>query len=236
MTGRKEGVYSLRRAQSAHRDASTNPYSPSDSNPSGGRGRSPRGGLHFGRASRHRLVAAPIEHGGRRPAALRQGDSAIAVDFARALRGLPSYKARDGLRCLRQFRDGSNRGGLGREIMRRAVADLNPAADLSRSASCRFFAHSFCNARAQKCLESCPTVETVKETQKKLGASRGDNQVVTGLANCERAVCRVAGLGGLPSRISRSIGPQRRRWTTSFSTSPAGSARAISPGTRASRT
>jgi hypothetical protein len=32
MTGRKEGVYSLRRAQSAHRDASTNPYSPSDSN------------------------------------------------------------------------------------------------------------------------------------------------------------------------------------------------------------
>jgi hypothetical protein len=51
MTGPKVGVYSLRRAQSAHRNASTNPYSPSDSNPSGSRGRSPRGGLHFGRAS-----------------------------------------------------------------------------------------------------------------------------------------------------------------------------------------
>ena len=50
MTGPKQGVYSLRRARSAHRNASTNPYSPSDSNPSGRRGRSPRlGGLHFGR-------------------------------------------------------------------------------------------------------------------------------------------------------------------------------------------
>jgi hypothetical protein len=112
MTGPKEGVYSLRRAQSAHRNASTNPYSPSDSNPSGRRGRSPRGGLHFGRAFRHRLVSAPIEHGGRRPAALRQGDSAIAVDFARALRGLPSYKARDGLRCLRQPRTAQIAEGL----------------------------------------------------------------------------------------------------------------------------
>ena len=52
----KISVYSLRRARSAHRNASTNPYSPSDSNPSGGRGRSSRlGGLHFGRAFRHRL-------------------------------------------------------------------------------------------------------------------------------------------------------------------------------------
>ena len=31
VTGPKRGVYSLRRAQSAHRNASTNPYSPSDS-------------------------------------------------------------------------------------------------------------------------------------------------------------------------------------------------------------
>jgi hypothetical protein len=69
-----------------------------------------------------------------------------------------------------------------------------------------------------------------------MGASRGDNRVVIGLANREHAVCRVAGLGGLPSGISRSIGPQRTRWTTSFfSTSPAGSARAIGPGKRASR-
>jgi len=88
-------------------------------------------------------VSAPIGHGGRRPAALRQGDSAIAVDFARALRGLPSYKARDGLRCLRPARDGSNRGGLGREIMCRAVANLNPAADLSRSASLPFLCALF---------------------------------------------------------------------------------------------
>ena len=136
MTGPKEGVYSLRRALIG--TLRPTPNSPSDSNPSGRRGRSPRGGLHFGRAFRHRLVSAPIGHGGRRPAALRQGDSAIAVDFARALRGLPSYKARDGLRWLRQSRDGSNRGGLGREIMCRAVANFNPAADLSRSASLPF--------------------------------------------------------------------------------------------------
>jgi len=68
-----------------------------------------------------------------------------------------------------------------------------------------------------------------------MGASRGDNRVVIGLANREHAACRVAGLGDLPSGISRSIGPQGRRWTTSFSTSPAGSARAIGPGKRASR-
>jgi hypothetical protein len=53
--------------------------------------------------------------------------------------------------------------------VRRAVADLNPAADLSRSASLPFLCAFFCNARAQKCLESCPKVETVKETQKKFG-------------------------------------------------------------------
>ena len=59
MTGPKQGVYSLRRARSAHRNASTNPYSPSDSNPSGGRGRSSRlGGLHFGRYSRCLLSMA----------------------------------------------------------------------------------------------------------------------------------------------------------------------------------
>jgi hypothetical protein len=68
-----------------------------------------------------------------------------------------------------------------------------------------------------------------------MGASRGDNPVVTGLANYERAVCRVARLGGLPSRISRFIAPQRRRWTTSFSTSPAGAARAIGTGKRSGR-
>jgi hypothetical protein len=52
VTAPKQGVYSLRRAQSAHRNASTNPYSPSDSNPWGGRGRSYRlGGLRFGRYS-----------------------------------------------------------------------------------------------------------------------------------------------------------------------------------------
>lgn len=61
--------------------------------------------------------------------------------------------------------------GLAAKVMRRA--DLNSAADLSSSAVCRFFAHSFCNARAQKCLESCPTVEVVKETQKNGGVTWG---------------------------------------------------------------
>jgi hypothetical protein len=197
--------------------------------------RSPRvdctSGGHPGIALSRRLFNMAV----RRPAALPQRDSVIAVDFARALRGLPSYKARDGLRCLRPSRDGSNRGGLGREIMRRPSPISTQVPIFRIPLLCRFFVHPFCNARAQKCLESCPTVETVKETQKKLGASRGHNRVVSGLANCEHAVCRVAGLGDLPSRVSRSSGPQRRRWTTSFSTSPAESPRAISPG-RASRT
>jgi hypothetical protein len=56
MTGPKEGVYSLRRALIG--TLRPTPNSPSDSNPSGRRGRSPRGGLHFGRAFRHRLVSA----------------------------------------------------------------------------------------------------------------------------------------------------------------------------------
>jgi hypothetical protein len=88
VTGPKQGVYSLRWARSAHRNASTNPYSPSDSpsdsSPWGGRG------------------TAPV-------------DSAIAVDLAGAVYGLPSYKACNGLGGLRQSRGGSNREGLSRE-------------------------------------------------------------------------------------------------------------------------
>jgi len=133
---------------------------------------------------------------------LRQGDSAIAVDFARALRGLPSYKARDGLRWLRQSRDGSNRGGLGREIMCRAVANFNPAADLSRSASLPFLYALFCNARAQKCLESCHTVETVKETQKSWGRHVGitDWLLIWLIANALFVVWRVLVVSQAESR------------------------------------
>jgi hypothetical protein len=35
--------------------------------------------------------------------------------------------------------------------------------------------------------------------RKKMGASRGDDSVVTGLADCECAVRRVASLGGVSS-------------------------------------
>ena len=124
--------------------------------------------------------------------------------------------------------------GLAAKIMAQAVAHLNPAADLSYSASLPFLCAFFCNARAQKCLDSCSTVKTVKEMQK-MGASRGDNPVARGLANCERPVFRVARLGGLPSGTSRFISPQRRCSTTSFSTSPSGSTRAIGTGKRAGR-
>jgi hypothetical protein len=102
--------------------------------------------------------------------------------------------------------DGSNRGGLGREITCRAVANLNPAADLSRSASlpllCRFFAHSFCNARAQKCLESCPTVKTVKETQQSWGRHVGitDWLLVWLIANALFVVWRVLVVSQAESR------------------------------------
>ena len=43
--------------------------------------------------------------------------------------------------------------GLAAKIMRRAVADLNPAADLSYFGYLPFLCAFFCNARAQKCLE-----------------------------------------------------------------------------------
>lgn len=108
MTGPKQGVYSVRRTRSAHRNASTGPCSPSDSNPSGSRGRCSPGGLHFGRLSRRRLASL----GAWRPAALRQ---VVAVDFARALRGLPSYRARNALGCLPAIPGRFKRGGLIRE-------------------------------------------------------------------------------------------------------------------------
>jgi hypothetical protein len=69
----------------------------------------------------------------------------------------------------------------------------------------------------------------------KTGASRGDNRLVAGLASCERAVCRVARLGGVQSRSSRFIGPQKRGWTSSFSTNYAWPARAIGAETCAGR-
>ena len=57
--------------------------------------------------------------------------------------------------------------GLAAKIMRRGpVADLNPAADLSYSGYLPFLCAFFCIARAQKCLDSCSTLETVEETQK----------------------------------------------------------------------
>jgi hypothetical protein len=61
-----------------------------------------------------------------------------------------------------------------------------------------FLCAFFCNARAQKCLESYPTLKIVNETQK-TGASRGDDSVVTGLADCECAIRRLAALGGVSS-------------------------------------
>jgi hypothetical protein len=183
MTGPKQGVYSIRRAQCAHRNASTQPLlTIGYTNPSSGRGRFYRlGGLNFGRYSQCLLA------GGTRRAALRQWISLLL------------------------------------SILRAHFA-VYQATKPATSASLPFLCAFFCAARAQKCLDSCSRVETVKETQK-MGASRGDNPVVTGLANYERAVCRVARLGGLPSGISRFIAPQRRRWTTPFSTSPAGAAR-----------
>ena len=175
------------------------------------------------------VLSVPLA-GGRFPAAIATVDRAIAVDSARARYGLPSYKACNGLGCLRQSRAVSNRGGLSRE--NHAVGLPSPISTqppiFRIPLLCRFFAHSFALHAHRNASNSCSTLETVEETQK-MGASRGDNRVVTGLANCERAVCRVARLGGLPSGSSRFVAPQRRRWTTSFSTSPAGAARAISP-------
>src|SRR3954470_13687078 len=92
--------------------------------------------------------------------------------------------------------------GLATQIMRRAPSPTSTQPLIFRiPANLPFLCAFFCIARAQKCLDSCSTLETVKETQKR-GASRGDNRVVAGLVNCERAVCRVARLGGLPSGSS----------------------------------
>lgn len=51
--------------------------------------------------------------------------------------------------------------------------------------------------------------------------------MVIGLANCERAVRRMAGLGDLTGGSPCASGPQERRWTTSFSSSLAGAAWAV---------
>jgi hypothetical protein len=60
MTGPKQGVYSVRRANLLIETLRPNPYSPSDSNPSGGRGRFYRlGGLNFGRYSQC-LLSVPV--------------------------------------------------------------------------------------------------------------------------------------------------------------------------------
>ena len=136
--------------------------------------------------------------------------------------------------ALRQLGASGNReavqiGGLSRENNSQGPSPISIQPPIFRvPLLCRFFAHSFASHAHRNASNSCSTLETVKETQK-MGASRGDNRVVAGLADCERAVCRVARLGGLPSGSSRFVAPQRRRWTASFSTSPAGAARAISP-------
>ena len=216
MTGPKQGVY-LSGGTICSSKRFDQPFSPSDSNPS-----YRRGGSHSERLLRMAVASSGIA----------TVDSAIAVDLREHLTVCQATSS-NGLGCLRQSRAGSNCGGLSRENNAEGpVADLNAAADLSYSGYLPFLCAFFCDARAQKCLDLCPTLKIVKETQKGWGASRGDNRVVTGLANCERTVCRVAGLGGLQSGISLSIGPQRSRWTTSFSTRPAGAARAISPAMR----
>jgi hypothetical protein len=86
--------------------------------------------------------------------------------------------------------------------MRRAVANLNPAADLSRPASLPFLCAFFCNARAQKCLESCPTVKIVKETQKRWGRHVGITEwlLVWLIANALFVVWRVLAVSQAESR------------------------------------
>jgi hypothetical protein len=125
--------------------------------------------------------------------------------------------------------------GLAAKITRRAPSPISTQPLIFRiPLLCRFFAHSFAMHAHRNASIHVPELKLSKRC-KKWGASRGDNPVVTGLANCERAVCRVARLDGLPSGISRFIAPQRGRWTTSFSTSPAGVARAIGTAKRFGR-
>ena len=153
-------------------------------------------------------------------------DRAIAFDFARAGYGLPSYKACNGLGCPRQSELVQIAGGLPANYVESSPISTQPLI-FRVPLLCCFFAHSFAMHAHRNASIHVPHLKR-QETQK-MGASRGDNRVVSGLADCERAVCRVARLGGLPSGSSRFVAPQRRRWTTSFSTSPAGEARAISP-------
>jgi hypothetical protein len=105
MTGPKQGVY-LSGGTICSSKRFDQPFSPSDSNPSGGRGRSyRRGGSHYGR-----LLSMTVASSG-----IATVDSAIAVDLREHLTVCQATKASNGLGCLRQSRAGSNCGGLGRE-------------------------------------------------------------------------------------------------------------------------
>ena len=125
--------------------------------------------------------------------------------------------------------------GLAAKVMRRAVADLNPAV-ISRvtllAVSLRILLQ---RTRTEMPRIYVPQLKLSKETQKSWGRHVGITEwlLVWLIANALFVVWRVLVVS--QAECSRFIGPQRRRWTTSFSTSPAGSARAISPEMRASR-
>jgi hypothetical protein len=118
-------------------------------------------------------------------------DSAVVVDFARALRGLPRYKARNVLGCLQQSWGGSNRGGLSRENNAQGRRRSQP--NLSYSGSLPFLCALFCIARAQKCLDSCSTLEAVKKDAKNWGRHVGMTEwlLVWLIANALFVVWRV---------------------------------------------
>jgi len=75
MTGPKQGVYSVRRARSAHRNASTNPSH-----------HRPRQIVSARRIALREVLSVPTEHGGRRPAALRQWIALLLSICASTLR------------------------------------------------------------------------------------------------------------------------------------------------------
>jgi len=81
MTGPKQGVYSVRRTRSAHRNASTNP----SHHRSQILGR-PRQIVSARWIALREVLSVPTEHGGRRPAALRQWIALLLSICASTLR------------------------------------------------------------------------------------------------------------------------------------------------------
>src|SRR4051812_23969799 len=104
------------------------------------------------------------------------------------------------------------RKGCGAELCSKIQGNRTMRSD-PRLRSCFFVSADSLRILAQCTRTELPQIITTLDRHQYVeGTSRGDNWVVAGLANCQRAVCRVAGARGFASTENYgSIGPRSRR-------------------------